>query len=257
MPMTSQSRPATGWHWCPGSPAARCRAWTRESRARAIARIVRADEGTELIALVQGRVCDLADYQNRRFAPGYAEFVESVRREESRRIPGSTRLTEPVVRYLHKLMVYKDEYEVARLALAPAAEQIEAEFGEGAKVSYHMHPPLPRALGVTRKLGLGPWSRPAFRVLRSVRSVRGSWLDPFGHTRVRRTERSLVGEYRAAIDALLALLDPSTLTLAVDIAGAPDRVRGYEEMKLANVAACRAELARLDDEFRALAAAQP
>ena len=58
-------------------------------------------------------------------------------------------------------MAYKDEYEVARLSLAPeAAAAVAAEFGAGAKVSYMLHPPVLRALGMKRKLRLGPWFDP-------------------------------------------------------------------------------------------------
>ena len=49
-------------------------------------------------------------------------MVERVRAAEQDRTPGSTALTEAVARYLYKLMAYKDEYEVARLAWSRPSE---------------------------------------------------------------------------------------------------------------------------------------
>ncbi|MDH6622652.1 hypothetical protein M2271_000439 [Streptomyces sp. LBL] len=145
------------------------------------------------------------------------------------------------------LGAYKDEYEVARLHLDEDLEtEIEAQFGEGSRFAFQLHPPVLRALGMKRKISLGPRSRPALRVLRSMRKVRGTRLDIFGYAGVRRVERALVEEYR---DAVLRALDtegfhsgPDTV---VELAALPDMVRGYEHIKLANVAAYRARQAEL------------
>lgn len=148
-------------------------------------------------------------------------------------------LTEAVARNLYKLMAYKDEYEVARLAVDPRlAAELEAEFGAGARYVHHMQPPLLRALGLRRKIRLGRWSRPALHVLHVMRRLRGTALDPFGYTRLRRVERQLVTEYQQAILAALSNRpadDPDLLELAQ----LPDTVRGYEQIKLASVDAYR------------------
>src|SRR5207248_6609709 len=109
----------------------------------------------------------------------------------------------------------------------------------------HLQPPLLRALGLKRKLALGPWVVGLFRALRATRRLRGTPLDPFGYARVRRTERALIGEYRRAVAEALATLSPDSYERAVQLAELPDQVRGYEEIKLASVARFRAELERL------------
>ena len=121
---------------------------------------------SELRRLIETRVPELVAYQDAAYARRYAELVRRVHVTEQERAPGHTELTEAVARQLFKLMAYKDEYEVARLHL-DAVEQakLQAEFGEGAKVYFMLHPPLLRALGLERKLKLGAWFVPVFRRL--------------------------------------------------------------------------------------------
>jgi indolepyruvate ferredoxin oxidoreductase len=141
-------------------------------------------------------------------------------------------------------MAYKDEYEVARLSLDPALDEaVAAQFGPGARYHYRLHPPVLRALGMNKKVSLGQWFRPAFRVLYASRGVRGTAWDVFGRTEVRRAERALPGEYRAAMGAALPRLSAGTLPALVALAELPDMVRGYEDVKLANVARFRTALA--------------
>ena len=196
--------------------------------------IVQAAPGGELARLLDVRILDLVGYQNHRYAIRYAEFVEQVRQLEGNAGP----VTSAVAKNLYKLMAYKDEYEIARLSLDRSlTTDIEAQFGEGARYTYHLHPPLLRAMGMRHKIRLGRWSRPALYALREMRRLRGTRLDIFGYTRLRRVERQLVAEYRQALLAAFATTadSPSLVTLAE----LPDLVRGYEDIKLANIALYR------------------
>jgi indolepyruvate ferredoxin oxidoreductase len=193
------------------------------------------DEG-ELRRLVETRVPELVAYQDDAYAERYAEIVRRANVAEQERTPGHSELTEAVARQLFKLMAYKDEYEVARLHLDSVEQaRMEAEFGEGAKIYFMLHPPLLRAMGLDRKLKLGSWFVPAFRRLYAMRRLRGTRWDPFGKAEVRRVERALVGEYEAMIGEALSLLTPETHDTAVELLELPDLIRGYEEIKLRGV----------------------
>ena len=147
-------------------------------------------EDGELRRLLAVRVADLTGWGGERAAARYIETIARVQASEQARLPGSTAVTEAVARGLHKLTAYKDEYEVARLHVEGARD-----LPRGTKVSFHLHPPLLRALGMRRKLKLGAWFLPVLRLLRHGRRLRGTALDPFGYAHVRRVERSLPGEY--------------------------------------------------------------
>ncbi|MGW4420842.1 indolepyruvate ferredoxin oxidoreductase family protein [Streptosporangium sp. NPDC004631] len=215
-----------------------------------ILRLVAAEPDSELTRLVAIRVPDLAGYADARYAADYAGVVERVRAREAALLPGSTALAEVVARNLYRLMAYKDEYEVARLALDPAvAADITTRFGPGASYSWKLHPPILRTLGMRRKITLGPWFRPAYRVLRGMRRLRGTVFDPFGHAAVRRVERALITEYRDVVDRLLDELTAGNHPAAVEIAELPELVRGYEHVKLGNVDRYRLRLAELLSAF--------
>ncbi|MEU0513005.1 indolepyruvate ferredoxin oxidoreductase family protein [Amycolatopsis sp. NPDC006125] len=206
---------------------------------RRVRSLVRA-EGGELARLLDVRIPDLIAYQDEDYARAYAEFVEQVRSRA-----GDGAVTQAVARNLYKLMAYKDEYEVARLSLDPALRaEIEAEFGPGARYAHRFHPPVLRALGLNRNIALGPWAQPVLRLLRAGRRLRGTRFDLFGYARVRRVERQLISEYRDAISKALRVAEANEPSL-LELAELPDVVRGYEDIKLANVAVYRQRQAEL------------
>ena len=220
----------------------------------ALAQLAAAPElSAETRRLVGIRAPELAAYQDAAYARTYLEFVAQVARAEGQLTPGRTGIAEACARNLFKLMAYKDEYEVARLLLlGGASEAIRRRFPGGAKIYYHLHPPILRALGMKKKLRLGSWFRPALGLLRSLRRLRGTPFDPFGRAEVRKLERALVGEYRTLLLRTIATLSPKTCHLAVQLAGLPDMVRGYESIKLRNAAGFRARAVELQAQLDAL-----
>jgi indolepyruvate ferredoxin oxidoreductase len=140
---------------------------------------------------------------------------------------------------------------VARLALHPSGlASAEAIGGKGAAIRYHLHPPMLRAMGMKRKIKLRRTAKPAFKVLRAMKGVRGHWFDPFGHAEVRKVERAMVKEYLAAVDTLVSQLRADNLVEAIRIAELPDQVRGYEDIKLRRATTYRDELAAALQRFR-------
>jgi indolepyruvate ferredoxin oxidoreductase len=198
-------------------------------------------------------VADLVAYQSVRYASSFLDTVEEACRHERAVAPSSSAFTEAVARGLHKLMAYKDEYEVARLLLDDDARREIARLGPG-RIRYHLHPPILRAMGFSRKVALGRWFEPVLRMLARARRLRGSPLDPFRWPEVRRVERALPREYRAALAQVFSALDATNLAAAVALAELPDLVRGYENLKLRRVAEFRA---RLRESLDAFSASQP
>ncbi|ACB36159.1 pyruvate ferredoxin/flavodoxin oxidoreductase [Leptothrix cholodnii SP-6] len=214
-----------------------------------VIQLVRRPSVDELIAR---RVEFLTAYQNAGYAEQYRRFVERVRSAEAPL--ASTRLTEAVARYLFKLMAYKDEYEVARLhGDAAFAARIASQFEGDYKLVHHLAPPIlgkTDAQGQPLKQAFGPWMHRVMPMLARLKFLRGSTFDPFGRTEERRTERALIGEYRACVEELLTGLSAERLTQAVEIARLPEDIRGYGPVKERHLAAVRPRWAQLMTAWR-------
>ncbi|HLY20316.1 MAG TPA: indolepyruvate ferredoxin oxidoreductase family protein, partial [Bryobacteraceae bacterium] len=179
--------------------------------------------------LVERRTADLAAYQNQAYADRYAAFVGEVEARQPA-------LADAVARNLYKLMAYKDEYEVARLLTNPAREaQIRGMWEAVESIGYNLHPPLLRALGLKNKMKFGGWFRGPLRMLAAMKGLRGTVFDPFGYAAVRREERALVLWYEQLVRDCLDAATSDTLVLAKELVALPVQIRGYEEIKLANV----------------------
>ena len=210
-----------------------------------------------LAELVEIRRQLLMSYQDEAYASNYTDFVTRVR-EAERRITGggSFKLTEAVAANLAKLMAYKDEYEVARLYtdgsfLEKVAQQIDGNY----EVQLHLAPPLwakrdPH--GKLQKRAYGCWVFKAFRVLSRLRRLRGTPFDVFGYTSERRGERALIEAYRGWVEQVLARLHHGNLSLAIEIARIPEKIRGFGHVRAAFQEAALEVQRRLAGEFTSI-----
>jgi indolepyruvate ferredoxin oxidoreductase len=199
-------------------------------------------------AVAERRVAELERYQNRAYAARYLAFV----REVEARQPA---LADAVARNLYKLMAYKDEYEVARLLTKPEIEaQIRGMWEEVESIGYNLHPPLLRSLGLKKKMKLGGWFGVPLRALARLKWLRGTPFDPFGHAEVRREERALIDWYEQVVRDCLERATPENISVAQEIVALPDRIRGYENIKLESARKTRVvaetKLAELNVERR-------
>ena len=211
-------------------------------------RLVGAAPGSELERIVEPAISGLVVYQDRDYARRYAQTVARCRAAEEERcgvVDGP--FVRAVAVQLHRLMAYKDEYEVARLhRSAFLGAEIESCFGAGARVRYHLRPELLRRLGVRQKLTVGRGADVAFSTLAALRRLRGTSFDPFGHSELRRLEQELRDGYERIVARLCDSLEPGTHARAVEIAELPDDVRGYGPVKAAAIRRFWSELGQLD-----------
>jgi indolepyruvate ferredoxin oxidoreductase len=185
--------------------------------------------------VVERCAANLVAYQGDRMVARYLTVVDAAW-ERERTVTDRTDFSSAVATNLHKLMAYKDEYEVARMLTDPAfIESVQAEVPGGAKLTYRLHPPTMRALGRNSKIGFGPRTHGALKLLARGKFLRGTLFDPFGYANVRRVERRLAAHYEAMVTELAGTLGVESYDTAVAAASAPDVVRGYEDVKLRNV----------------------
>ncbi len=206
-----------------------------------------ATKSETLDELIARRVTDLTAYQNAAYAGRYRELVDRAWAAEEKTSPGRTDFAEAVARNAYKLMAYKDEYEVARLYTDGRFQaRLSEVFGGDFTLRFHLAPPLfarrdPHT-GHLRKRAYGAYMLPLFGILAKLRGLRGSFLDPFGYTLERRTERKLIADYFATATDVITRLTSDNHATAVEIARIPERIRGFGHVKERNLAlAKRAE----------------
>jgi indolepyruvate ferredoxin oxidoreductase len=228
----------------------------KEMKALAPAQVIEFKRAPTLDEMIKRRISFLTDYQNAAYADSYRQFVEQVRAAESKLVSAgqSLRLTEAVARYFFKLMAYKDEYEVARLHSDPAFKQKIAGMFEGNySIKYHLAPPLLSdrdANGHLIKRQFGSWVGMVFPLLAKLRFLRGTFLDPFGHTEERKSERALILEYRNTIATLLPTLSNENLSQMVELACVPEDIRGYGHVKERHLKNAKQKEAKLLDALK-------
>ncbi|SNT53507.1 indolepyruvate ferredoxin oxidoreductase, partial [Rhodococcoides kyotonense] len=170
----------------------------------------------DTLAVVERRAAQLMAYQGEKVTRRYLQTMQVVWDAETRLGQG-TQFVDAVAHGLHKFTAYKDEYEVARMLTDPAfVAAVAAEVPGGEKLTYKLHPPTLKALGRKKKIGMGPKSHGALKVLAKGRMLRGTVFDPFGYAKVRRIERTLLAHYEATVLEMAAELTAKNYSRAVE-----------------------------------------
>jgi len=200
--------------------------------------------------VLSSRMRLLAAYQDERYAQVYSDFVNELRASvQARQLKNGDLFVREVALTLARLMAYKDEYEVARLYTQPAfMSRLREQFTGNFKMTFHLAPPLlpgRDSSGRPRKRAFGGWVLPLFKVLNSLKHLRGTAFDPFGYTAERRMERRLIADYRALVTRIAEQLTPSNLPAAIELASAAAQIGGYGLIKDASVKAYESKLSAL------------
>jgi len=188
--------------------------------------------------ILSDRCARLTDYQNAAYAARYRADVEAF----------AARCTDEalrciVARQLHRMMAYKDEYEVARLhSSARFREKLESGFVPGFRTANHLVVPF-----ITRaRDGRGRPKKTEtrmmqhlFPLLARLKRLRGTAFDPFAWQHERRVERGLIGWYLG----LMAQYDPADDADSWrGILGAASEIRGFGPVKMAAIETVKASV---------------
>ncbi|WP_306113914.1 MULTISPECIES: indolepyruvate ferredoxin oxidoreductase family protein [unclassified Roseovarius] len=175
------------------------------------------------------RADHLVAYQGKRLAKRFRKMVDKVDDEG---------LKLAVAQGYHKVLSYKDEYEVARLLLT-SQEKAAAEFDGDFKMTFHLAPPILSKKGTDGrpiKRTFGPWMAKPLKMLTKLKGLRGTPLDIFGYSAERRMERSLIRQYERDMQEVLPKLDADTRDAILALALLPLQIRGFGPVKEANAA---------------------
>ncbi|MCH2095297.1 MAG: indolepyruvate ferredoxin oxidoreductase family protein [Rhodobacteraceae bacterium] len=173
---------------------------------------------------IETRAKHLTKYQNARLAKRYMRRVATVVDVE---------LKEAVATSYHKLLAYKDEYEVARLLQTTRAKAMAAFDGD-LTVTYHLAPPLLSGKGPSgrpRKRTFGAWMEGPFRMLARLKWLRGTPFDVFGYTAERRMERALIRQFEADMTRVLPMVTDDNREIVLALLRLPQQIRGFGPVK--------------------------
>ncbi|WP_299782994.1 indolepyruvate ferredoxin oxidoreductase family protein [uncultured Roseobacter sp.] len=173
------------------------------------------------------RADHLTAYQSGRLAKKYRKFLDDISDND---------LRDAALKGYHKLLTYKDEYEVARLLLS-SREKAAAEFEGDFRMTFNLAPPMLSKKGPDgrpMKRTFGPWLEKPLRVLARFKRLRGTPFDPFGYTRERRMERALIKQYERDMREVLPLLSDATKPAIIALAELPLQIKGFGPVKEAH-----------------------
>lgn len=181
-----------------------------------------------LAEMIDFRADHLTKYQNAKLAQKYRDFVAQFDDEE---------IKKAVAISYHKLLAYKDEYEVARLLLS-TDDKAQEQFETIRKKTYHLAPPIMAKTGADGrpvKRAFGEWIEGPLKLLTRLKGLRGTAFDVFGYSEERKMERRLIGEYETTMTKARAALNADNRDMVLALAELPQSMRGFGPVKLANI----------------------
>jgi indolepyruvate ferredoxin oxidoreductase len=190
--------------------------------------------------MIAKRIGYLEDYQNTAYAQRYQHLLDRVIKVENEAMGAAESLSKAVAQSYHKVLAYKDEYEVARLySNGDFIKELKAQFSGNYKIKLHMAPPILSgtdvATGRPQKRTFGPWMLTSLSLLARLKILRGTVFDVFGYHNDRREERALIKSFEADVEFVIQRLTTGNYELCAELLSLPLMIKGYGPVKAANI----------------------
>ena len=176
---------------------------------------------------IEFRSKHLEAFQNKSLSKKFIEMINSFKDYD---------IQEAVAINYHRVLAYKDEYEVARLHLG-TYKKVSEKFENVKKIKFHLAPPIISKEGKdgrARKIEFGWYMIYIFKFISLFKWLRGSRFDLFSYSKDRRLDLQLIDQYEHDLRLIKHLDLKKDRELILELLNLPSSIKGFGIVKRKN-----------------------
>ncbi len=176
---------------------------------------------------IEFRSKHLEAFQNKSLSKKFIEMINSFKDQD---------VQEAVAINYHRVLAYKDEYEVARLHLG-TYKKVSEKFENVKKIKFYLAPPIISKEGKdgrARKIEFGWYMIYIFRFISLFKWLRGSRFDLFSYSKDRRLDLQLIDQYEHDLRLIKHLDLKKDRELILELLNLPSSIKGFGIVKRKN-----------------------
>jgi indolepyruvate ferredoxin oxidoreductase len=176
---------------------------------------------------IEFRSKHLEAFQNKSLSKKFIEMINSFKDQD---------IQEAVAINYHRVLAYKDEYEVARLHLG-TYKKVSEKFENVKKIKFHLAPPIISKEGKdgrARKIEFGWYMIYIFKFISLFKWLRGSRFDLFSYSKDRRLDLQIIDQYEHDLRLIKHLDLKKDRELILELLNLPSSIKGFGIVKRKN-----------------------
>ena len=169
----------------------------------------------------------LEAFQGKSLSKKFIDMIDSFENPE---------IKEAVAVNYHKVLAYKDEYEIARLHLG-TYKKVADKFENVRRIKFHLAPPIfskENKDGRAKKIEFGSYVIYLFRLLAWLKWLRGTKFDLFSYFKDRQLERKLIEDYQDDLKFIKTIDFDKRKETILELLNIPSSIKGFGVVKRKN-----------------------
>ena len=169
----------------------------------------------------------LEAFQGKSLSKKFIDMIDSFENPE---------IKEAVAVNYHKVLAYKDEYEIARLHLG-TYKKVADKFENVRRIKFHLAPPIfskENKDGRAKKIEFGSYVIYLFRLLAWLKWLRGTKFDLFSYFKDRQLERKLIEDYQDDLKFIKTINFDKRKETILELLNIPSSIKGFGVVKRKN-----------------------
>ena len=169
----------------------------------------------------------LEAFQGKSLSKKFIDMIETFK---------NTEIKEAVAINYHKVLTYKDEYEIARLHLG-TYKKVADKFENVKKIKFYLAPPIfskEDKDGRAKKIEFGSYVIYLFKILAWLKWLRGTKFDIFSYFKDRQLERKLIEDYQDDLKLIKTIDFDEQKETILELLNLPSSIKGFGVVKRKN-----------------------